>query len=332
MRIFVYEFVTGGGMAGRVLPPSLVHEADLMVRTLLEDLAEIPGVECFTTRDPRLPPIAGVETLAPLPDESALDLYWRGLVTADAAWPTAPETGFALEQLGRMTLMHDRVLLGTHPDSVRLTGSKSGTAAHLAAAGIPVAPTFGFSEPLINFPGRWVVKPDDGAGSDDTLVVDDAPAARTLLDQKGEAYVAQPWIEGKAMSLSLLCADGQARLLACNLQRIRVMDGRVALTGLAVNAEAARAPLLSGLASEIAAAIPLLWGHVGVDLVLGETGPVVVEINPRLTTSYCGLRRALSHNPAIWVIDLLKSGRLPSTPAPESGITVELVLETAHAG
>jgi predicted ATP-grasp superfamily ATP-dependent carboligase len=103
----------------------------------------------------------------------------------------------------------------------------------------------------------------------------------------------------------------------------------VVLTGISVNAEATGAHLLAGLASEIAAAIPLLWGYVGVDLVLTESGPVVLEINPRLTTSYCGLRHALSHNPATWVLDLLKNGRLPETPAPRSGVTVELNLETA---
>lgn len=330
MRIFVYEFVTGGGMSGQPLPPSLVHEADLMVRSLLKDLAEIPGVECFTSRDPRLPSISSVEILTPAPEELPFDLYQRGLATADAAWPTAPETAFALERLGRLTQMADRVLLGTHPDTVRLTGSKLWTATHLAASNIPVVPTFSTSDQLFNIPGRWVVKPDDGAGAEDTQVVSDAGAARALLQRKGDGYVAQPWIEGKAMSLSLLCADGQARLLACNRMRVSVVDGRVTLAGISVNAEAARAPLFSRLANEIAVAIPLLWGHVGVDLILTETGPVVLEVNPRLTTSYCGLRRALSHNPAAWVLDLLRSGQLPSTPSPETGTSVELVLETAN--
>ncbi len=330
MRIFVYEFVTGGGMVGQPLPPSLVQEADLMVQSLLQDLREIPGLECFSSRDSRLPPVPGVEVITAQPGESPFELYQRGLASADAAWPTAPETAFSLEQLGRLTLMADRILLGTHPDTVRLTGSKLWTSAHLAVSSIPSVPTYRSHDRFLNIPGRWVVKPDDGAGAEDTQVVADARAARELLAQKGEAYVAQPWIEGKALSLSVLCADGKARLLACNRQRISLVDGRVVLTGISVNAEAALAPLLSGLASGIAAAIPLLWGHAGIDLILSETGPVVLEINPRLTTSYCGLRRALSHNPASWVLDLLKTGRLPATPSPQSGTTVELNLETAH--
>jgi tyramine---L-glutamate ligase len=329
VKIFIFEFVTGGGMADQPLPPGLTHEADLMLRSVLGDLGELPGIRCLTSRDPRLPPIPEVEALVASPGEDPFALYQRGLALADAAWPTAPETDGVLEHLGRLTLMRNRILLGTHPDAVRLTASKRATTSHLTGAGIPAAPTFVVSDPPLDLPGRWVVKPDDGAGAEETLVVADAPAARTLLREKGPGYVAQPWIEGEASSLSLLTAGGKARLLAVNRQRVRVAGGRVRLSGISVNAGAARAPRLAGLASEIAAAIPLLWGHVGVDLVLAESGPVVLEINPRLTTSYCGLGRALSDNPASWVLDLLRTGRLPDTPSPGSGKTVELDLETA---
>jgi len=59
------------------------------------------------------------------------------------------------------------------------------------------------------------------------------------------------------------------------------------------------------VAAQIAAALPDLWGHVGADLVETRKGPVVIEINPRLTTSYVGLRDALGINPAGLVLHLL---------------------------
>jgi len=40
-------------------------------------------------------------------------------------------------------------------------------------------------------------------------------------------------------------------------------------------------------------ALPGLRGYIGVDLVLTESDAVVIEVNPRLTTSYLGLRSAL---------------------------------------
>ena len=49
------------------------------------------------------------------------------------------------------------------------------------------------------------------------------------------------------------------------------------------------------LAQGIVAAIPGLGGYFGVDLILTGDGPSVVDVNPRLTTSYAGLRAGLGH-------------------------------------
>ena len=58
----------------------------------------------------------------------------------------------------------------------------------------------------------------------------------------------------------------------------------------------------AGLGGAIAAAIPGLAGYVGVDFVLTPAGPVVLEVNPRLTSSYCGLSRALGRNVAAEIL------------------------------
>ena len=330
MRILVYEFVTGGGLAGEPLSPGLVHEADLMLRSLLDDLGEVPGVTCLTTRDTRLPPIPGHDALIPVAGEQPLDLYHRGVSAAEWVWPTAPETGGTLERLARVTLAGGRGLLGSRPDAVRLTASKYDTVLHLERAGVPVVPTFrsDSAESFVH-DGPWVVKPDDGAGAEDTLVVGGQESAFAHLAARGQACVAQPWLEGVPASLSLLCCEGTARVISCNRQQIRVIDGRVLLGGIAVNAERWRAPGLEALAAGIAAAIPGLWGYVGVDLLLTPAGPVVLEINPRLTTSWCGLRQALGVNPAGWVVELARTGVLPPIPSPLAGGTAYLDLEPA---
>ena len=43
-------------------------------------------------------------------------------------------------------------------------------------------------------------------------------------------------------------------------------------------------------------ALPGLRGYVGVDLVLTESEAVVIEVNPRLTTAYLGVRSAIEGN------------------------------------
>jgi predicted ATP-grasp superfamily ATP-dependent carboligase len=48
--------------------------------------------------------------------------------------------------------------------------------------------------------------------------------------------------------------------------------------------------------------VPGLQGCFGIDFVQTAGGPVVIEINPRLTSSYAGLKAALGINTARWVV------------------------------
>ena len=53
---------------------------------------------------------------------------------------------------------------------------------------------------------------------------------------------------------------------------------------------------LQDWAQQVVQALPGLRGLVGVDYIQTKDGPVVLEINPRATTSYAGLRAAMVQN------------------------------------
>lgn len=306
MRVLVSEFVTGGGLAGGTIPPGLHAEGDMMLSAVVKDLADLPGVTVVATRDARLPPADLPARVVPV--EGGVDPWrvWQRLADeADALLPIAPETGGALERLSRLTEDADCTLLGSAPDAVRLTAGKRRTAAHLAAAGVPVAAAGPPTHPPPSETG-WVVKPDDGAGCVNTwLCRNGDPSVAGAASDAGGATVAQVFMPGPAASLSLLCRDGDAWLLACNRQHVALRAGRFVYQGGTVCGLEAARPVLAPLAQRIVRALPGLWGYVGVDLVLAETGPVVIEINPRLTTSYVGLHRAIGANPAALILDLL---------------------------
>ena len=58
-----------------------------------------------------------------------------------------------------------------------------------------------------------------------------------------------------------------------------------------------------------------LRGYVGVDLVLAKDKSFVVDVNPRLTTSYVGLRRVASFNVAEALINAVLKRKLPTKQA-----------------
>ena len=242
---------------------------------------------------------------------------WQGLPQLlgafDGFWPIAPESGSALRRMTDMATAAGCRVIGCESETVTVAGSKRATAVHLAEAGLPVVPTRPLAER--ETPGQsvagadgWVVKPDDGAGAEETRFF----ASRGELDRwatdcgEPERFVIQPYVEGSAASLSLLCQGGEAWVLACNSQIVSVEDGAFRYHGGVVGALEHRRPVFQDLATGIARAMPGLWGYVGVDLIDRDEGPLLLEVNPRLTTSYVALGRALGFNPAGLILELLK--------------------------
>jgi len=327
MRVYVCEYVTGGGCLTEALPASLVREGELMLRALVRDLSDIDGIEVVVSRDARLPdPGLACEVIRLEPSADAWAQWRRAIARADATWPIAPETGGALERLSRLVLDTQRALLGSTPASVAVAASKRATAARLAQCGIAVVPTYPVAQAPLGQAPFWVVKPDDGAGAEDTrLYARDALAAALADGAIPSGHVAQPYLEGTAASLSLICRDGRAWLLTANRQRIACEDGAFRLQGVVVNGLARERARFEPLARAVAAAFPGLWGYVGIDAICTPEAIRVLEINPRLTTSYAGLRAALGVNPAALVLALAHADpRVPTAARPPVDVDVEL--------
>src|SRR5262249_38733334 len=115
VRILVYEYASGGGLAGRDVPASLSREGAAMRAALVHDLAAMRCHHIVTTADagvrPVLPP--GVEVaVVPAGDrarEAALD---RLIAAADAVWLIAPESDRCLERLAARVERQGKALLG----------------------------------------------------------------------------------------------------------------------------------------------------------------------------------------------------------------------------
>src|SRR5205823_3360911 len=72
-------------------------------------------------------------------------------------------------------------------------------------------------------------------------------------------------------------------------------DGRFRYLGGTIPLPAGLAERAIRVAQQTIDCVPGLRGYVGVDIVLGETD-WLIEINPRLTTSYVGLRALAEGN------------------------------------
>lgn len=330
MKILAYEHITGGGMLGDGQMSALAPEGDAMLRALVDDLTAIPGMEVAALRDARM----SADLPATLHHVNSASDFWpafrRAMRETDAVWPIVPEQDGLLLRITEEILQAGRVLLGCRPDTVKIATSKRATAHVLARAGIAAVPAFTDERSIPPEIGKIVVKPDDGAGCQDTLLFRSQRQLQAWLRNNARAgMVFQPYIDGDARSLSLLCCDGRARLLACNRQKVSIDGDVFGFSGVSVGAVTDESGRYAALASGVARALPGLWGYCGVDFIETESGSIVIEVNPRLTTSYVGLHRAIGINPAQLVLELPGSleaaaGAIHRTRAVE--------VEIAHAG
>src|SRR5262249_29824231 len=130
--------------------------------------------------------------------------------------------------------------------------------------------------------------------------------------------IAQPYCRGQPGSVAVILGhdDYQPRPLALppaeQLIETTSPSGQLRYAGGAVSWPIERR-WENILAQCVAASVPELFGYFGIDLVLGDFGGAcVIEINPRLTTSYVGLRRLSKVNLMGVLLDAVR-GRTPTS-------------------
>ena len=291
-----------------------------MFLALATDLAAIAGVEVAAMRDVRLD-VPDPSCLRVYPVRSRRDdetLFARLAAQSDWTVVIAPEfDGHLLDRCRRVISAGGR-LLGPSPTLVEMAADKHRTAEHLTAAGVPVPEGLPLDTGQLlpaGIRGPALLKPRFGAGSQGIRLL------RSTDTGHGGPFVAdcpsrlERVCPGTAVSVALLCgAAGRFPLVPCH-QHLSD-DGRFTYLGGSLPVEDRLARRATELAGRALTAMPDAYGYLGVDLVLGADAcggqDVVIEINPRLTTSYVGLRAAVGEgvNLAEAMLDVCE-GRRP---------------------
>lgn len=323
MRILVYEFVTGGGLAGKLVPRSLLAEGLAMRTALLEDLAALKGHTIVASTDARFVRRAprGVEMVTI--DSGSTRTIDELIAASDAVWLVAPESNRCLERLAGRIERRGKTLLGPRAAAVRLAADKAGLPERLRRIGIrhpetiPIGPRTNIEAAAHRLGYPLIVKPATGASCRGVRLIRDRRGLSHALDTARRTedrgpLLMQAYVRGRAASVSLMSDGNRAVPLAVNAQRIAASAG-FRYCGGWTPLEHRLSTAAADAALRTCTAIPGLRGYVGVDLVLTDEGPVVIEVNPRVTTSYVGVRAAIDENLAGMALDACE-GRLPGRP------------------
>jgi len=307
LRILVFEYITGGGLVGQALPASLVAEGGMMLQTLIAELKCLDDIRLYVPLDERcVRPLTLTEReiVKVGPDCDIFALLRDLLVDVDLFWLIAPESDGILLNLAQLAIAANAEVLLSNPATLAICADKFATYQALVKRAIPIVETRVLGQGADGLDDNVVVKIADGVGCLDSFQVnaEQLPAAVAELNDP-QRYVLQPYISGQAASLSCLFKHGQAWLICYNHQQIVLEQGRFSLRGCLVNVQTDKLDFYRNLINEIAEAMPGLWGYVGIDIIeSAELGSLVLEINPRLTSSYVGIRQATGINVAEQVL------------------------------
>lgn len=330
MRVLVFEYITGGGLlpaksagptsdafSSRRLDHDLLAEGRAMVTALASDFATLAGCDVHVLRDADvdllLPPT--VRTHAVRDTAEYAEAFDEQAAAADWTVVIAPECDGALLACAERVLGSGGRLLSPGPDIILLSSDKQATAEHLARSGVAV-PRGAVVAPDHSVPAGLafplVIKPRDGAGSQGVRLVRSAADYAAAVREQASARV-EEYCPGEAASVAILCGPrGNAPLAPCR-QRLSD-DGRLAYLGGSTPIPQNLAERATALANRAVATLEGAVGYLGVDLVLGPeesgAGDRVIEINPRLTTSYVGLRAAYDSNLAGAMLEIA-AGLIP---------------------
>ncbi len=292
MRIFVYEYFTSLGLShgSDSAKPKIDREGWAMWQAVMEDFRALDGVE--------------VRSLPQgLTAEGERQAFRRTLEGCDYALLIAPETHGILRARCEWAAEVGVPLLSSSVEGVSLAGDKLELAGLWKRHGVPTPRTVLFGSSWQHFPA--VLKPRDGAGSQATFLVRSAEEVMTVRAAYRSAgfpdaqMVWQEFVAGQPASVSFLIGPRTLIPLPPATQELSD-DGHFRYQGGEVPIPPDLAARAIRVGSQAVRCVPGLLGYVGVDVILGEAADgsqdVAVEINPRLTTSYVGLRQLARFN------------------------------------
>ncbi len=301
-----------------------------MLHAVVSDFARLPGVEVRAIRDRGLEPFAipGVRE-EPAEPASFKETAGRVLAECDAAFVIAPESDGILADHCRLVEGTDARWLGCSLAAIELCADKLRLAEVLEQAGVATVATTTPREP-----SAWpvVLKPRFGAGCEDTYLVDNKVEHHRVMaaNQAGE-FVQQPYIEAPSFSVAAIASPEGSIAFPPVRQRINVSQGTLSYVGGCLNHREIVA-IPDEVIANILLATGIENGWVGIDFLCPPDSAtmVVVDINPRLTTSYVAYREAADVNLAALLLpgkahhpgwkpgryEFNKSGRVSLQPVP----------------
>ncbi|WP_291173176.1 ATP-grasp domain-containing protein [Gimesia sp.] len=323
MNIFVSEYLCSGACELSDTEAGIFREGTAMLEAVISDLLALPHMRVITSLQ------QNVELKLPLLEqairaerlqifrvdtpEQEREIFKTACLASDCVLIIAPEFEELLSRRTQQALDYGAVVSGPDLTTIQLTADKWRLFEMMQEHSLPTIPTRLLSAELlrsaITFP--CLIKHRFGAGGLGLEAFENEKQLRNrwnLLSSAEGQYLFQPFLQGKPLSTVALIRPGERDYFPVGEQQIS-WDQGFAYQGGSIPADIDQSmlPSIYNLLDRVCDLLPGLAGYVGFDILLPDDSPhepLLVEINPRLTTSYTGYRRLTQDNLAERMMNL----------------------------
>ena len=305
MRLFVYEFISGGGLWCQPHwgepNGTLLAEGQAMLLAIVQDLLDVSDIEVSILQDQRVQlGDIGAFCTEVADVQSAYREFDRLAIDCDGTLIIAPEIDNCLWQWTHRAIDQGARLIGPGLALVEIASNKQRTVEFLAQNGVPVPDgrCWNRRDPLpdgLMYP--LVAKPTFGAGCHGVRKVSSQAELSHHLGQfeRETDWRLETYCAGTPASVSAICGSSDTWILPPCTQRLK--DDLTEYLGGDLILEPGLVRRAETLAKQTLDILPEKFGYISLDLQLGHdplgSDDYVIEVNPRLTTSYVPLRARL---------------------------------------
>jgi predicted ATP-grasp superfamily ATP-dependent carboligase len=320
-KLLVFEFVSGGGFSDTTIPTSLFCEGFGMLRSITKDFSLL-DFEIYTLLDYRicfLSKFLQADNIVKIQKNDNYIKYFKDLIRiCEYTFIIAPESSNILYELTKIAKNYGKIILSTN-----LKGIEYGTSKIISCKifkknktltpkthKIPYKKKSLDVEFILHkfrkFKTPIVIKPEDGVGAESVYYFEkESQIINFFMEfnpnfEKKRNYILQEFINGRSLSISLVGSPNlhiNPLILSLNSQNIDIKNKESEYLGGYTPVENFK-DLFNEISNNTNKLKKLkIEGYFGIDFIENINHSVVfIELNPRLTTSYIGLRKILNFN------------------------------------
>lgn len=325
--LFIFEFVSGGGFNEMDIPVSLFCEGFAMLRSIIEDFKEI-NFNITILLDKRIQPLSYLLKADKINIVSKSTNYLKEFTNAvkynEYCFIIAPEFSETLYNLTKIVKDNNKTILSVDLSGIKLATYKFKTFEFLKKYDINTPKTYLIPRNKDYFDKNFVIekfrqlncpiviKQEDGVGAESIFYFEREELIYKFFDdldeklERDKDYILQEYIEGEDLSVSLLGIHDIPIILSINAQNLDITthNKKSEYFGGYTPVENFKKYEKELLKIVNKLNLSAFSSYYGIDFVRKKDGKIyVIEINPRLTTSYLGIRNIIDFNPAKLILN-----------------------------